>query len=118
MIEFNWDQIDPKWDYVAYDMWGYLYGFVEEPRVSWSGWPGHPSIGVLPAWVSKVGWEKSLRKRPLPPKRWSVAQGSDGLTTIWDNHNKVALYSAYVDSVASMEKVVEILNEYEETTHD
>ena len=117
-IEFDWDEIDKKFNYVAYDQWGYLYGYAEEPRLVHGAWPGSPSIGVLPAWVSKQGWFKSLRKRPAPPKRWSLLHGIDGLSTIWDNEMGVALYGVYGDSTAALEKVVEILNNYEEQASD
>jgi hypothetical protein len=118
-IEFDWTGIDPKWNYVAYDGMGYLYGYLEEPKLCADGtWPKGPSIGVLPAWVSTEGWHRSLRKRPAPPQRWILVNGVDGSTTIWDNKQDVALYGAYVDSIASLQAVVDVLNNYEEKSDD
>jgi len=118
LIEFDWGEIDKKFNYVAYDQWGYVYGYVEEPRLVNGEWPKSPSIGVLPAFVSKHQWFKSLRQRPAPPKRWSLVMDIGGLATIWDNERDLALYGAYVDSTAALEQVVEILNEHEEKKSD
>jgi hypothetical protein len=119
MIEFDWTDIEGCFNYVAYDHMGYLYGYKEEPKLCTDGaWPRSPSIGVLPAWISTEGWEKSLRKRPEPPKRWYLLHGVDGLTTIWDREQDEAFYSAYVDSIATMQKLADVLNAYEEQGND
>jgi len=117
-IEFDWDEIDKDFNYVAYDQWGYLYGYTEEPRLVNGAWPRSSSIGFLPGSVSKQGWQKSLRQRPAPPKRWSLVMDIGGLATIWDNKRDVALYCVYVDSTEALDKLVEILNEYEEREDD
>jgi len=113
-IEFDWDEIDRDFNYVAYDQWGRVWGYAEEPRLVDGKWPVGSSIGVLPAWVSEQGWRESLRQRPAPPKRWSLVRDIGGLATIWDNERDVAIYSVYVESTAALEKVVEILNGHEE----
>jgi len=114
LIEFDWDEIPKRYNWVVYDQWGCVYCYGEEPGLVNGAWPVSLSIGVLPAGVSKQGWRESLRQRPAPPKRWSLVMGIGGLATIWDNEMGVALYSVYVDSTAALDKLVEILNEYED----
>jgi len=125
MTRYEWDKIGNTYKWAAKDSDGMFEAYSERPirgEHSWhsSGFGGTAVLGYSGWWESDSDWEESLEERPnpKPAKRWSLVMGIDGLSTVWDNKMDVALYGAYGDSTAALEKVVEILNEYEEERED
>ena len=123
MTKYNWKAIPKQYNWVGYNQHGIIRAFRERPRAMDGFWADCDEeftewVGELPTVLLWEDWKDSLEERPKPAKRWSLVMGIDGLSTVWDNKMDVALYGAYGDSTAALEKVVEILNEYEEERED